>query len=143
MTTLSPENMTAAEITALMKQLRDVQKVAREAESARYSELAREFLETVLAEHGVEPSDYSERVGHSTQNLSIEVDGRAYTFYVAIKDVKASEERKAAIDTGAVTLKKREPKKKADTKADTQPDTDDTDEALLDVSEVVEVPPAK
>lgn len=107
MTTLNPEAMTAAEIDAMLATLRKAKKDAREAENARYAELARELVETLLLEHDVEPSEYSDRVGYSTQNLSIEIEGRTYTFYVALKDVKASEERKAAIDAGTVTLKKR------------------------------------
>lgn len=136
MTTLSPETMTAAEAAALMVQLRKVVKDAREQENARYSELAREMIETVLSEHPVEASEYSERVGHSTQNLTIEVEGRTYTFYVSIKDVQASEERKAAIEAGTVTLKKRKPKKaksedaseetpEGDTDTDTEADTEE------------------
>lgn len=133
MTTLSPETMTAAEASALMAQLRKVVKDAREQENARYSELARDLIETVLSEHPVEASEYSERVGHSTQNLTIEVEGRTYTFYVAIKDVQASEERKQAIEDGTVTLKKRKPKKsegkseekpEGDTEADTEGGTE-------------------
>lgn len=111
MTTLNPETMTTAEISALMAQLRAVQKDARDAENARYSELARPLIETVLSEHTVEASEFSERVGHSTQNLTIEVEGRTYTFYVAIKDVAATAARKEDVEAGRVTLKKREPKK--------------------------------
>lgn len=106
-------NMTAAEREALLAQLRDIKKQARDAEAERYSEMLRDFVETILLEQEMLPSDYSSRVGYSTPSLSLEIDGRQYTFYVSLKDVEASKDREEQIALGNVVLKKKEAPKKA------------------------------
>lgn len=107
MTALNFEAMTTAEIEQALAALRKIKKDTKDATNARYAELARDLVETVLVENGVTASESSNRVGVSTQNLTIEVDGRTYTFYVSLKDVKASEERAEAIKNGTVVLKKK------------------------------------
>lgn len=107
MTALNFEAMTVNEIEQALAALRKIKKDTKDATNARYAELARDLVETVLVENTVTASESSNRVGVSTQNLTIEVDGRTYTFYVSLKDVKASEERADAIKNGTVVLKKK------------------------------------
>lgn len=111
MTVLEFEGKSAADLNAIMAAVRDAKKKAQDAENARYAEFGRELVEAMLTEQGVEASEYSERVGVSSSSLPITIDGKPYTFYVSIKDVKASEKRAAEVKSGKVTLKKRAPKK--------------------------------
>lgn len=110
-TALDFETMPIADLDAALALIRDAKKKAQDAENAKYAELGRELVETIISEQGVEASEYSERVGVSSSSLPVVIDGRKYTFYVSIKDVTATEERAQAVKDGTVTLKKRAPKK--------------------------------
>ena len=126
MTTMNFEAMTDAEVSAALAALRTIKKNNTEVKKNRWSELGRELVETVVTESGTTASEYSERVGVSTPTLMVEIEGREYTYYVSIKDVKASEDRADAIERGEVTLKKKKSKKSTD-KAE-----DDADDATGD-----------
>lgn len=126
MTAVNFEAMTGAEIDAALAALRKIKKDVKDAANARYAELSRELVETLLTEHDLTPSEYSARVGLSTPNLTLDIEGRTYTFYVSIKDVKASEERALAVKNGTVVLKKKS--------------ASDTEEPAQDVEEPEKAP---
>ena len=109
------EGMSVVEMDAILKALRETKKNVQGAENARYAELGRPLVETLITEHGVEASEYSSRVGVSSSSLPITIDGKEYTYYVSIKDVKASEKREKDVESGKVVLKKRA--KKGDTES--------------------------
>lgn len=135
---LALEGMSLAEINDVMKALSAAKKTAQDAEKARYAELGRELVETVLTEQPCEPSPTSTRVGRSTSSLPIEVDGRTYTFYISIKDVAASEQREKDVESGAVVLEKPKRGKKA-----TEDSPTDEPEASADEDTTVVTLPTK
>jgi hypothetical protein len=138
MSMLTFEGKSTAELDALMAQMKAAKAKAKSAESARYAEKARDLIETIISELGVAESPTSPRVGRSTSNLEIEVDGKKYTFYVSVKDVAATEAREKAVEAGTLVLEKPKRGKKAtedapedapedtEAEADTEADTEAT-----------------
>lgn len=99
-------HMGTADLAASQANIAAQKKRAQEAERARYAELGRDLVETVLTEQPCEPSPTSARVGRSTSSLPIEFNGRKFTYYISIKDVEASEQREKDVEAGLIVLEK-------------------------------------
>lgn len=95
--------LSAADLDALLAQLRETKKVMRDADNSRLAELARPFVETILAEREAETSEKSGWTGIKAYSIPLVVDGVKVTFSATITLVEATEAGKVALKAAGET----------------------------------------
>lgn len=89
-------NMSAADLDAIMKQASAAKKSLAAAESSRIGALLESAVTDVLATHGTPTPSKSGWTGHSVKG-NVTIDGVDYALTLLVSDVKSTEANKAAI----------------------------------------------
>ena len=96
MSTPNFNNMTEAQINALIKQGQAAKKSLAEAESSRIGTLLQPVVTDVLSTHGTPTPSKSGWTGHSVKG-NVTIDGVDYALTLLVSDVAATDKHKAAI----------------------------------------------
>jgi len=90
-------NMSADQLSALVKQANAAKKALVEAEASRIGALLTGVVQDVISTHGAPTPSKSGWTGHSVKGI-VTIDGVEYALTLLVSDVAATQKHKAAIE---------------------------------------------